>query len=97
MKSRSKNGLKWKQSQQLMEELIGVLDIWDDPGRKVSCKVLEILEDASHLKEIRSCKIWQNQDGIRKGPIVFTLLKVEDCISDDVFDFLGAHGTTHSR
>ena len=33
-----------------MEEIIVVLDIWDDPGRRVSCKVLEILEDASYLE-----------------------------------------------
>ena len=33
-----------------MEERIGGLDVWDKHGRKVICKGLDIIEDASRVE-----------------------------------------------
>ena len=74
-----------------MEEWIGGLDIWDQHGHRVSCKVLEILEDAFRAVEICSCVVWQHEEEGKQLPIGRTLLNIEDNRSDIVRDFMGAH------
>ena len=51
----SKTGFKWKHREELSEERIDGLDIWDKHGCRVSCKGLYMLEDASHVEERRIC------------------------------------------
>ena len=41
-----------------MEDFIGGLYVWDDNGRMVSCKGLEILEDDFNAVVRRSCVVW---------------------------------------
>ena len=56
------------------------------------CKVLDIIEDASHTDEISRCFIWEHEEESRQGPIGRTILQVEYDRSDGVCDILGAHG-----
>ena len=80
-----------------MEERIGSHDIWDNHGCRLSCKVLEIIEDTSHVEQGRRCVIWEHDHDSRQGPIGHTLLPVDDDRSEGVRDFLGAHGTACGR
>ena len=41
-----------------MEERICSLDVWDDRGRRVICKGLEMLEEKFHVVERRSCVVF---------------------------------------
>ena len=43
-----------KERGQLTEERIVVLDVWDDHGRRVTCKGLDMLEDDFCMAEISS-------------------------------------------
>ena len=58
LKSGRKYRFNWKQREDLMEECIDSLDIWDKHGCRVICKGLEMLEEASHVEERCSCIIW---------------------------------------
>ena len=60
-----------------MEERIGCPDTWDEHGRRICCKGLEILEGSYRVEGRRSCVIWQPEDDSRQGHIGITLLKVE--------------------
>ena len=39
----SKVWYEWKQSEDLMEEFIVIINVWYENGRRVRCKVLEML------------------------------------------------------
>ena len=58
MKSGSKTGFKWKHMEELIEELIGGLDILDYNARIVTFKGLDMLEYASHAEARRMCIVW---------------------------------------
>ena len=58
LKSGIKYGFKSKQRGELMEERIGGLDIWDKYDRRVICKGLYMLKDASHVEERHVCAVW---------------------------------------
>ena len=80
-----------------MEQCIGDLDIWDEHGCRVSCKDLEMLNDAYHAQERRRFVVWYNSDESMQGTIGCTILQVEDDKSNGVYDLLDANGTNHSR
>ena len=79
--------------EEFTEERVCGLDIWDKHFCRVSCKVLEMLEDAYHVEERKNCVVWYHQDDSKQGHIGRKLLKVEDERSDGVHDLLGSQGT----
>ena len=51
-------GFKWKKREDFTEDCIGGLDIWDENGRKVSCKGLQMLEGDFCVVERHICVLW---------------------------------------
>ena len=54
----SNTGFKWKQREELTEERIYGLNVWDKHSRRVTCKVMGIIEGAYHVEERHRCVIW---------------------------------------
>ena len=79
-----------------MEERIDGIDIWDKHGHRVIYKVLEMLQQASHVQERRKSVVWYHTYESRQGNIDRTVLQVQDDKSDGVHYFLVAHGTSSS-
>ena len=84
-------------TEELLEERIGGLDIWDEHVHRVICKGLEMLEDASYEEERCSCVLWKQEIECRQGPIGNKLLQVEDDRSDGIRDLLCTHGRITTR
>ena len=80
-----------------MKQRISGLDIWYKHVYSVIFKGLYMLQESSHVQDIRSCVIWQYEDENRQGPIGCTLLQVDDDRSYGVRDFLGSPCNAHGR
>ena len=79
-----------------MEERIGGRDVWDEHGRRVSFKCLDMLEDNSHAVKRHICVVQQQMEESMQGPIYFTILQVDGDRVDGIRDFLGARGSINA-
>ena len=74
-----------------MECLIRSLNVSDVDGRRISCKVLEILQDSLQERDRFISFVCENDFGVGYDLIVCALLQVDGDKCDGIRDFLGAH------
>ena len=83
--------------EELTVERIGGIYVWNKHERRVSCKGLDMIEDALHKAERRSDVVWYHEEESRQGPIDCTILKLEDDRSDGVHDLPDTLGRIIAR